>query len=234
MLFCWNCYSFATISLQFCCNCYIFNIFVTFSTFATFSTFSTLVTFLTLVTFSTFSTFVLNREPRLKIPVQQTSVHLQETLASTTSWIDLDFEIFQTCLWSLFNFRLLVAAQKLLRHQWMQQEQQGHCLIVICFLLNIVLGLSFFFGFKHLLSNDSDAFFFATGHPFSRVTLFFMGISGALLLQVTQKSQTDHDADVENSEGPSFSNFCTLATGKISHKFWKMRPFFRLKKRQWV
>ena len=53
--------------------------------------------------------------------------------------------------------------------------------IIICFYLNIAIGIGFFEASKWILSNDTQAFFFATGHPLSRVTIFFMGICGALL-----------------------------------------------------
>ena len=52
--------------------------------------------------------------------------------------------------------------------------------MIVCFYLNIAIGYAIFEISKRILSNESQAFFFATGHPLSRVTIFFMGICGGL------------------------------------------------------
>ena len=53
--------------------------------------------------------------------------------------------------------------------------------IILSFYLNVFIGLFFFVGFRMFLTDESYAFFFATGHPVSRMTIFQMGICGALL-----------------------------------------------------
>ena len=73
---------------------------------------------------------------------------------------------------------------------------------MICFYLNIGIGIAFFEVSKFILSDESQAFFFATGHPLSRVTIFFMGICGALLY--SKRTLPKPNIETENDEGECY------------------------------
>ena len=82
--------------------------------------------------------------------------------------------------------------------------------IIICFYLNIAIGVGFFEASKWILSNDSQAFFFATGHPLSRVTIFLMGICGALL---STKKTSSPKTEIENENEGKKKLFISMRSG---------------------
>ena len=84
--------------------------------------------------------------------------------------------------------------------------------IIICFYLNIAFGVGFFEASKWILSNDSQAFFFATGHPLSRVTIFFMGICGALL-STKKTSSPKLEIERENENEGKKNCFISMRRG---------------------